>query len=437
MEEGQRSMDGSDIEIGGCTPADTPSDGEHLGCSDIATCKPHGASEEAGMEYAENRVVDEEKDGLRVGTEEEGDGLQNKSPLGAEAMSLAQNIVGCCQPPQGELSATTQQQQQLQEASRDDPDERIDQAHLSTSTTCVVPKTKTLQVPGTTALTLASTSSPLPRIPGSVVSDIQLSEVPMNGDSPAVTQYNLIQVQQKFGDVTVKGAENLNIGGTQNVGTTPTNKEEEEIPLTAAQKIRKRTASRIQSWTEDMVETDALKKVKEKLDRGATWVTIKGRPGEGKSTTAYMALKYLHTLGRQVYQVVSPEEFNEVITACVNPVILLDDIFGDLEFDAAQWTRWRPSLRPILDVKHPDKYAGKYALGISTKPEKVLERTKVGQTQVKSPNKDKTIIILVGRDYVLNSSLADLGRMADYISSPQYLVEVSSQRGSYERRQIW
>ncbi|XP_046553271.1 serine/threonine-protein phosphatase 6 regulatory ankyrin repeat subunit A-like [Haliotis rubra] len=434
MEEGQRSMGGSDIEIGGCTPADTPSDGEHLGCTGIATCKPYGASEEAGMEYAENRVVDEEKDGLRVGTEEEeGDGIQNKSPPGAEAKSLEQNIVGCCQSPQGEISATPQQQQRL----HDDPDERTDQAHLSTSTTCVVQKTRTLQVPGTTALTPASTSSPLPRIPGPVVSDIQLSEVPMNGDSPAVTQYNLIQVQQKFGDVTVKGAENLNIGGTQNIGTTPTNKEEEEIPLTAAQKIRKRTASRIQSWTEDMVETDALKKVKEKLDRGATWVTIKGRPGEGKSTTAYMALKDQDSQGRQVYQVVSPEEFNEVITACANPVIMLDDIFGDLDFDAAQWTRWRPSLRPILDVKHPDKYADKDALGISTKPEKVLERTKVGQTQVKSPNKDKTVIILVGRDYVLNSSLADLGRMADYISSPQYLVEVSSQRGSYERRQIW
>ncbi|XP_046554196.1 uncharacterized protein LOC124263587 [Haliotis rubra] len=188
--------------------------------------------------------------------------------------------------------------------------------------------------------------------------------------SVTVTQYNLIQVQQQFGDVTVKGAENLNIGGTQNVGTTPTKQDEEEVPLTAAQKIRKRTASRIQSWTKDMVETKALKKVKEKLGRGATWVTIKGRPGEGKSTIAYMALKDQDKQGRQVYQVVSPAEFNEVIMACSNPVILLDDIFGDLEFDTAEWAKWRPSLRPIVDVKHPDKYA-----------EKVPERPKVDQTQ--------------------------------------------------------
>ncbi|XP_046554206.1 putative ankyrin repeat protein RF_0381, partial [Haliotis rubra] len=177
-----------------------------------------------------------------------------------------------------------------------------------------------------------------------------------------------------------------------------------------------------------MVETKAFKKMREKLDRGATWVTIKGRPGEGKSTIAYMTLKNQQSQGRQVYQVVSPAEFNEVIMACTNPVILLDDIFGDLEFDTAEWAKWRPSLRPILDVKHPDKYA-----------EKVPERQKIDQTQLKqtSPNKDKTIIILVGRDYVLKSSLADLGRMADYISSPQYVVEVSSQRDSYERKKIW
>ncbi|XP_046549798.1 uncharacterized protein LOC124259666 [Haliotis rubra] len=225
----------------------------------------------------------------------------------------------------------------------------------------------------------------------------------MTGDSTGVTQYNLIQVRQDFGDVTVKGGKNLNIGGTQNVGTTPTNKEEEEKPLTAAQKIRKRTASRIQSWTKDTVETDALKKVKEKLDRGATWVTIKGRPGEGKSTTAYMALKNLDSQGRQVYQVESPDEYSEVIMACKNPVIMLDDIFGDLEFDAAEWAKWRPRLRPMVDVKHPDTYAEKDVLGISTKSEKVSEMKKVDQTVVKR----ETIIILVGRDYVLKSSLAD------------------------------
>ncbi|XP_046557073.1 uncharacterized protein LOC124266302 [Haliotis rubra] len=188
-----------------------------------------------------------------------------------------------------------------------------------------------------------------------------------------------------------------------------------------------------------MVETHVLSKVKEKLDRGATWVTIKGRPGEGKSTIAYMALRDLHSQGRQVYQVVSPEEFNEVLKACPNPVIMLDDIFGDLEFDTAEWAKWRPSLRPILDVKHPDTYDEDDVLDISTKTEKVSESTKVDQTQVKrtSPNKDKLVIILIGRDYVLKSSLADLGRLADYISSPIYVVEVSSRRASYERRKIW
>ncbi|XP_048254555.1 ankyrin repeat domain-containing protein 17-like [Haliotis rufescens] len=189
--------------------------------------------------------------------------------------------------------------------------------------------------------------------------------------------------------------------------------------------------------TKDMVETEALQKVTEKLDRGATWVTIKGRPGEGKSTIAYMALKDQHTQGRQVYQVVSPEEFNEVITASTNPVIMLDDIFGDLEFDVAEWAKWRPSLRPFVDMRDPDKTTEQDSNDKSTKSKR--ERTKDEQTILKrtAPNKGKTIIILVGRDYVLKSSLADLGRMADYISSPLYVVEVSSQRDSNERKKIW
>ncbi|XP_046554190.1 ataxin-2 homolog [Haliotis rubra] len=321
MEDGQSQMTNSDIEILGCTPPECRTDS--------------GGNTSSGMKDVEHRDVYEENWG-EFGDdtdEEEGDGIQDMSQLGAGAIavklqtvhqqsyqlvgkdtkSLAQQILGRCQQPQGEVStAPQQQQQQLQPASGGDANERTGQGHLSTSTTGVAPGITSLQVPRTAALTLASTgttsplvapgttsprvpgtaaltaestSSLLPRIQGSLVSQIQSSgmpEVPITGDSPAVTQYNFIQVQQQFGDVTVKGGKNLNIGGTQNVGTTPTKQEEEEKPLTATQKIRKRTASRIESWTEDMVETDTFKKVKEKLDRGATWVTIKGRPGEGE-----------------------------------------------------------------------------------------------------------------------------------------------------------
>ncbi|XP_071104302.1 serine/threonine-protein phosphatase 6 regulatory ankyrin repeat subunit B-like [Haliotis cracherodii] len=222
--------------------------------------------------------------------------------------------------------------------------------------------------------------------------------------------------------------------------SNPTNQEEMEEPLTAAaQMIRKRTESRIQAWTKDMVDTEALQKVTEKLERGATWVTIKGRPGEGKSTIAYMALKDQHRQGRQVYQVVSPEELNEVITSCTDPVIMLDDIFGDLEFDAAEWAKWRPYLRIIVNVNDSDEYTKQKPRDMSTAIVKGSEGTNDEQTQIKrtGPNKDKTIIILVGHDYVLKSSLPDLGRMADYVSNPQYVVEVTSQRDKSERKKIW
>ncbi|XP_067660652.1 uncharacterized protein [Haliotis asinina] len=421
---------------------DTSSDEERLEPAGVDRGNPKGAFEE-GMAHAENTNEEVNADRFSDGTDEE-EGVRIR-PFVRDLASSQQHIVECCRQPQGETASAPQHQTQLQSSAGE-----VDQSQLplsatssvqaletasltraSTGAACLVPQKASPQVPRTTALMPDSTLPLPPQIQGSIVSERQspgLPIVPANGDSSTITQYNLMQVQQTFGDVTVKGSENLNIGGTQNVGTTPTTQEEEEKPLTAAQKIMKRTASRIQSWTKDMVETKALKKVKEKLDRGVTWVTIKGRPGEGKSTTAYMALNNLYSQGRQVYQVVSPAEFNEVIMACSNPVILLDDIFGDLEFDTAAWTKWRPSLRPILDVTKPDKYA-----------EKDPERPKYDQTQLKQtgPNKDKTIIILVGRDYVLKSSSADLGRMADYISNPHYVVEVSSKRDSHERRKIW
>ncbi|XP_067669418.1 serine/threonine-protein phosphatase 6 regulatory ankyrin repeat subunit B-like isoform X2 [Haliotis asinina] len=388
MEEDQTTTDDSDTEIRECTPEhrrkhynlDTSSSEEYLELAGIASENPQGANEGAGTEIGECTP--------------------------AECRTDSDVATSSGMEDAGNMAVTEDSADEFSDSTNEDEGDGIrDISQLGA---------------------------------GAVGVKFQTAHQESYQLVGKVAQYNLIQVQQQFGDVTVKGGKNLNIGGTQNVGTTLT-KQEEEKPLTAAQKIRKRTTSRIQSWIKDMVETDALKKVKEKLDRGATWVTITGRPGEGKSTTAYMALQDQRNQGRQVYQVVSPEEFNEVIMACSNPVILLDDIFGDLEFVAAEWMKWRPSLRPILDVKHPDEDPDEVSMGISTKTEKVSERTEADQTQVKqsNPNKNKTIIILVGRDYVLKSSLADLGRMADYISSPQYVVKVSSQRDSYERRKIW
>ncbi|XP_048250518.1 serine/threonine-protein phosphatase 6 regulatory ankyrin repeat subunit A-like [Haliotis rufescens] len=219
---------------------------------------------------------------------------------------------------------------------------------------------------------------------------------------------------QQFGDVT-----NVIFSATQNTGQS----EDEEKPLTTVQKIRKRTESRIQSWTQGMVKTQAHQEVMEKIDRGATWVTIKGRPGEGKSTVAYMALRDLHSQGRQVFQVVSPDEFNEVTRTCTNPVIMLDDIFGDLEFDVAEWTKWRPSLRPILDLQKPDVELNG-ALNAST------------DINPEQNRKKQSLFILVGRDYVLKSSLPDLGRVKEYLTSSKHLVQLSPTRGHEEKLNI-
>ncbi|XP_067686562.1 uncharacterized protein [Haliotis asinina] len=311
------------------------------------------------------------------------------------------------------------------------PDGEEDQRQMSSLEPCLETSPR--------ARTQLLTSSMPPctsNIQQSVVSEIQslgVQEVPLTSDSlPGATQYNFIQVQQQFGEVTVKGAKNLSIGGTQNFGK-PAQEEEEEKHLNTVQKIRKRTTSRILSWTQDMVETEGLQQVTDCIERGATWVTIKGRPGEGKSTVAYMALKDQHSKGRQVFQVVSPEEFNEVIMACPHPVIMLDDIFGDLEFDRAEWARWRPSLRPILDVKDVDKLTDDVAVVAGTSDGTSDSK----QSKKRGPPKRGPVIILVGRDYVLKSSLTDLGRMADYITNIQHVVEISTQRDTEEKRKIW
>ncbi|XP_046558864.1 uncharacterized protein LOC124267919 [Haliotis rubra] len=251
---------------------------------------------------------------------------------------------------------------------------------------------------------LPSTQGQLTPAPGS-----GLVTAKANQPRPAV-QYNFIKVEQQ---VTVPKAGNLNIGGTQNIGKAAPVKEDEEPHLTTIQKLRQRTETRIQTWTEDMVKTEALKKVTDKLDKGASWITIKGSPGEGKSTMAYMALKDQYIKGRQVYQVESPTEFAEVTMTCSSPLVMLDDILGDLEFSVVEWSRWRPVLRPILDpVEH-------------YKEHKDEEQSR------------KLTIILVGRDYVLQSSVPDLGRLATFITSSSYVIEVSLERKVEEKKQIW
>ncbi|XP_048237734.1 uncharacterized protein LOC124149842 isoform X2 [Haliotis rufescens] len=479
----------SDTESGGCTKAKRRRKNKEIenkecadGATDLTPENPKGKSREQGVASQEADTADveecllgdytdgeeeerEEKEGEEEEEEEgDGDGIENMSQLGAgtakvkfktvkqhsyklvdkDTTKLAKHVVGCYQKPQEETVSQLQLPQgtQLHSTKVHPQQHKGTQLHVDpqqtssyTTATCAEPQTS----PRRTKKQL-STSPLLPNMPSiqeSVVSEIQSLGVPLTDASPVGTQYNFIQVQQQFGEVTVKGAKNLSIGGTQNLGTPRTGQEEEEEkPLSTVQKIRKRTSSRIQSWTQNIVETEGLQQVIDRIQRGATWVTIKGRPGEGKSTVAYMTLKDLHSKGRQVFQVVSPDEFNEVIMACPHPVIMLDDIFGDLEFDGAEWAKWRPSLRPILDAKDMDNlHSTVNVVEVAGTSEGTRGEPK--QPKKTGPPKMGPIIILVGRDYVLKSSLTDLGRMADYITNIRHMVEISTQRNTEEKRKIW
>ncbi|XP_071101215.1 uncharacterized protein [Haliotis cracherodii] len=462
--------DKSDTESGGCTKAKRRRKNKEIenrecadGATDLTPENPKGVvSQEAETADVEECLLGDYTDGGE-GEEGDGDGIENMSQLGActakvkfqtvkqhsyklvdnDTTKLAKHVVGCYQKPQEETASQLHLPQgtQLHSTKVQPQQHKGTQLHVDPQQTSSY-AAATFAEPQTSprrTKTQLSTSPLLPNMPSiqeSVVSEIQSLGVPLTDASPVGTQY-FIQVQQQFGEVTVKGAKNLSIGGTQNLGTPRTGQEEEEEkPLSTVQKIRKRTSSRIQSWTQNMVETEGLQQVIDRIQRGATWVTVKGRPGEGKSTVAYMALKDLHSKGRQVFQVVSPDEFNEVIMACPHPVIMLDDIFGDLEFDGAEWAKWRPSLRPILDVKDMDNlHSTVNVLEVAGTSEGIRGEPK--QPKKTGPPKKGPIIILVGRDYVLKSSLTDLGRMADYITNTRHVVEISTQRNTEEKRKIW
>ncbi|XP_067661002.1 uncharacterized protein [Haliotis asinina] len=230
-----------------------------------------------------------------------------------------------------------------------------------------------------------------------------------NETAKGTVQYNFIKMEQQ---VVVPKAKNLNVGGTQNIGKADPGQKDEATPLTLVQKIRKRTEARIRSWTENTVETAVFKKVRETLDNGAPWVTIIGPPGEGKSTVAYMTLKDQYNKGRQVFQVESPFEFSDVTMTYSRPLIMLDDILGDLEFSVVEWSRWRQVLRSFLDPISFSK----------------------GNTE---ESRKKITVLFVGRDYILQSASDDLGRLRTFMKDDENTFHISSGRDVDEKILMW
>jgi hypothetical protein len=149
------------------------------------------------------------------------------------------------------------------------------------------------------------------------------------------------------------------------------------------------------------VEPAVLSKVLDKIRTGSACVNITGSPGEGKSTLGYWILWKLQDT-RNVYQVSSPKEFDEVIKTSA-PVILLDDIFGQTVFNQAAWQQWKNSIEDCMNITE------------------------------KKPN-----LILISRDFVLKSGARNTENPWKMLVNSEHDVNISREvvRGNAEKKRL-
>ncbi|XP_046554181.1 uncharacterized protein LOC124263564 [Haliotis rubra] len=177
-----------------------------------------------------------------------------------------------------------------------------------------------------------------------------------------------------------------------------------------ARRIKDRTLRQIATLTKGKAKTKGLESVLRKISSGTTWVTISGPAGEGKTTTAYMVLGELLNIGRPVYKVTTPDEFADV--ACdFNPVIMVDDIFGDIEFEYLRWNNWYSVISDVLSVDQED----------------VLDHE----------SSNRPTVIFVGRDNVIHSSLRHMDRWSTFFTASQFVVSIGGDRDVQEKVDIW
>ncbi|XP_067677949.1 uncharacterized protein [Haliotis asinina] len=175
-----------------------------------------------------------------------------------------------------------------------------------------------------------------------------------------------------------------------------------------AKRIQDRTLRQIAHLTKGKAKTKGLESVLGKINSGTTWVTISGPAGEGKTTTAYMVLGELLNIGRPVYKVTTPDEFADVVCD-YNPVIMVDDIFGDIEFEYLRWNNWYSVISDVLSVEEDQEDAEDHE------------------------SNSKPTVIFVGRDNVIHSSLRHMDRWSTFFTDSQFVVSIGSDRDVQEK----
>ncbi|XP_046582222.1 uncharacterized protein LOC124289659 isoform X2 [Haliotis rubra] len=115
-----------------------------------------------------------------------------------------------------------------------------------------------------------------------------------------------------------------------------------------AQRIRDKTETNIKQCSKTTVDTHGLSEVMVAIGNGSSLVIITGSQGDGKTTIAKRAMSKLQAKGKQIFQIFTPDHLSEVGLYVSEPVIMLDDICGKINFDESKWKGWEPALNIIF-----------------------------------------------------------------------------------------
>ncbi|XP_067655912.1 uncharacterized protein [Haliotis asinina] len=114
------------------------------------------------------------------------------------------------------------------------------------------------------------------------------------------------------------------------------------------QELRCKTERNIEQCSKTTVDTYGLSQIMIAIGNGSSFVIVTGSQGDGKTTIAKRAMSKLSAKGKQTFQIFTPDHLSDVGLYISEPVIMLDDICGRINFDNSKWNLWEPALNSLF-----------------------------------------------------------------------------------------
>ncbi|XP_046338806.2 uncharacterized protein LOC124120111 [Haliotis rufescens] len=171
--------------------------------------------------------------------------------------------------------------------------------------------------------------------PGEIVTDGDM--LPRNHSQPVVFQKNIYQAEFP------SAPKYLTVGQGNTIQQYKPGDKRSRVQM-----IRGKTETSIELCSTTTVDTNGVSRVMDSIAKGSSFVIITGSHGDGKTTIAQRAMSKLRAKGKQVFHVFTPADLSEVDLNIKEPVIMLDGICGEINFDEGKWKNWEPVLKGIL-----------------------------------------------------------------------------------------